>query len=76
MNNLSLCGGIITIKHAKGIPWSGNSYYDRGVTDTGAAEVVMAAEEDSTAVMTVAASMTGTGPNTVRLQRQIKGLSS
>ena len=39
----------------------------RGMTNTGAAEAFMSAEEKATAVMTAAASMTGTGINTVRL---------
>ena len=43
------------------------------VTDKEVAEAVMAVEEEATVVNTAAALMTGSGPNTVRLQGSSTG---
>ena len=66
MNNQSLCGRRFTVENAKETTLSRNSYNDRGGDRYGAAEAVIAAEEES--MMNAAVSITGTGPNTVRIQ--------
>ena len=59
--------GELLLSISREFPGQKTFAMSRGMTDTGAAEAFMAAEEKATAVMTAAASMTGTGPNTVRL---------
>ena len=73
MNNKSLCCRRITIERVKETPRSRNSYKDREVTDMEVAEAVMAVEEEATVVNTAAALITGSGPNTVRLQGSSTG---